>query len=222
MRRAAERSTIADEQAIARTSRWKAVSGMHDTKAHLGPAGTTPGTSWVAVGGGVLATMGVAALLTPILSAYLASSATDLTGAGSAVPVVAALTLAALLGGYVAGRIAKRRTGWYGLLSGLVGLLLTGSYVLVQVTVQRSYLGIDDRFLPDFFPMVLTRSQYHSEASLALGLIGLPAQVVAAWIGGLVARPRSTVVAPPRVVGVAPGPAIVAPAGGSREAASLR
>src|SRR5579859_5266187 len=115
----------------------KKVMAMNDTTARTRTAGTTPGTSWVAVGGGVLVTMGVAALLTPILSGYLALSTTDLTGAGSAVPVVAALTLAALLGGYIAGRIAKRRTGWHGMLSGFVGLLLTGSYVLVSVAVQR-------------------------------------------------------------------------------------
>ncbi len=191
---------------------------MNDTTARIRTAGTTPGTSWIAVGGGVLVTMGVAALLTPILNSYLAASTTDLTGAGSAVPVVAALALAALLGGYIAGRVAKRRTGWHGLLSGFVGLLLTGSYVLVSVAVQRSYFGIDGRFLPDFFPMILTRSQYHSEASLALGLIGLPAQIIAAWIGGLFARP--TVVASARVVEAAPGPALRSPAVGSPGAAT--
>lgn len=195
---------------------------MNDTTARIRAAGTTPGTSWVAVGGGVLVTMGIAALLTPILSAYLASSTTDLTGAGSAVPVVAALTLAALLGGYIAGRIAKRRAGWHGMLSGFVGLFLTGAYILVSVAVQRSYFGIDGRFLPDFFPMILTRSQYHSEASLALGLIGLPAQIIAAWIGGLFAQPRPAVVASARVVEAAPGPALLSPAVGSPGAATLR
>ncbi len=193
---------------------------MSDTTARLRSPGSIPGTSWISVGAGVLATMGVAALLTPILSAYLASSTTDLTGAGSAVPVVAALALAALLGGYVAGRVAKRRASWHGMLSGFVGLLLTGSYVLVSVAVQRSYFGIDGRFLPDFFPMVLTRSQYHSEASLALGLIGLPVQIVAAWIGGLFARPRPAVVASARIVEAPVGPALRSPAVGSAGAAT--
>jgi putative membrane protein (TIGR04086 family) len=195
---------------------------MSDTTARVHPAGPMPGTSWIAVGAGVLVTMGVAALLMPILSPYLALSTTDLTGAGSAVPVVASLALAAFLGGYIAGRVAKRRAGWHGLLSGFVGLLLTGSYLLVSVAVQQSYFGIDDRVLPEFFPMVLTRSQYHSEASLALGLIGLPVQIVAAWIGGLFARPRPAVVASARVVEASAGPAPRSPAVGSPGAVTQR
>jgi len=196
-----------------------AVDGMPDTNTPLGLSGTKPGTSWVAVGGGVLATMGVAALLTPILTAYLATSGVDLARAGSAVPVLIALAIAALAGGYTAGRIAKRRTGWHGLLSGLLGLLVTGSYLLASVAVQGSFLGIDDRALPDFFPMVLTLGQYHSEPALTLGFIGFPAQILAAWIGGLLARPRSAVgITSPRIVVATPPTPPQPSAGGPRGA----
>ena len=192
---------------------------MPDTKARLGLSGMKIADSWVAVVVGVLAMMGVGALLTPILTAYLATSGVDLARAESAVPVLVALLIAALVGGYTAGRIAKRRTGWHGLLSGLLGLLVTGSYLVASVAVQRSFLGIDDRALPDFFPMVLTLGQYHSEPALTLGFIGLPAQLLAAWIGGLLARPRSAAVAESPLIVVA-GP-VTPPrpsAGVSREA----
>ncbi len=192
---------------------------MPDTKARLGLSGMKIADSWVAVVVGVLAMMGVGALLTPILTAYLATSGVDLARAESAVPVLVALLIAALVGGYPAGRIAKRRTGWHGLLSGLLGLLVTGSYLVASVAVQRSFLGIDDRALPDFFPMVLTLGQYHSEPALTLGFIGLPAQLLAAWIGGLLARPRSAAVAAsPRIVVAGPVPPPRPSAGVSREA----
>ena len=192
---------------------------MPDTKARLGLSGMKIADSWVAVVVGVLAMMGVGALLTPILTAYLATSGVDLARAESAVPVLVALLIAALVGGYTAGRIAKRRTGWHGLLSGLLGLLVTGSYLVASVAVQRSFLGIDDRALPDFFPMVLTLGQYHSEPALTLGFIGLPAQLLAAWIGGLLARPRSAAVAAsPRIVVAGPVTPPRPSAGVSREA----
>lgn len=176
--------------------------------------------SWVAVVGGVLAMMGVAALVTPVLTRYLAGAATDLTDAGSAVPVLVALVLTALIGGYVAGRIAKRRTGWHGLLSGLFALLLTGSYLITQVALQRSFLGIDDRELPVFFPMVLGLGLYHSYPALWLGVaVGFPARILAAWIGGLLARPRSDVVAAsPRIVVAGPVTPPRPSAGVSRDA----
>ena len=193
---------------------------MRDTNTPLGLSGTKPGTSWVAVGGGVLAMMGVAALVTPFLVRYLVTSGLDLASAGSAVPVLIALVMVALAGGYIAGRIAKRRTGWHGLLSGLFGLLLTGSYLIAQVAVQGSFLGIDDRALAAFFPMVLQLGLYHSEPALTLGLVvGFPARILAAWIGGLLARPRSAVVASsPRIVVAAPPTPPQPSAGGSRGA----
>lgn len=189
------------------------MAGLRDTKTHLDVSATNQGASWVAIGGGVLATMGAASLLTPILSAYLGASGVDLASAGSAVPVLIALATAALVGGHVAGRIAKRQTGWHGLLSGLVGLLATGSYLIAGVAVQRSLLGIDNRALPDFFPMVLTLSQYHSVPALALGLIGLPAQVLAAWIGGLLAGSRPAVLTMPALGGPRSTPAPRLPVG---------
>ena len=193
---------------------------MPDTKARLGLSGMKIADSWVAVVVGVLAMMGVGALLTPILTAYLATSGVDLARAESAVPVLVALLIAALVGGYTAGRIAKRRTGWHGLLSGLFGLLLTGSYLIAQVAVQGSFLGIDDRALAAFFPMVLQLGLYHSEPALTLGLVvGFPARILAAWIGGLLARPRSAVVASsPRIVVAAPPTPPQPSAGGSRGA----
>ncbi len=190
-------------------------------KTRVDLSATEPGTSWIAVGGGALVTIGVAALLTPIVSAFLATNIVSFSDAGSAVPVLMALALASLLGGYIAGRIAKHRTAWHGLLSGFVLLLLTGSYVLARVALQRSLFGIDDRFLPDLFPMVLTRGQYHSDPALTLGLIGLPLQLLAAWIGGLFVRPRSAGDPARRVVAAAPEPVLRPPAAGSLRTPTL-
>lgn len=173
--------------------------------------------SWVAVVGGVLATMGVGALLSPIVSAYLGTGMIDLASAASAVPVLVALAISAIVGGYIAGRVAGRRTGWHGLLSGLAGLLVTGSYLIASVAVQGSFLGIDNRALPDFFPTVLTLSQYHSVPSLTLGLIGFPLQILAAWVGGLIARPQPAVAAR-ELVNPTPVTRLQPPAGGSRQA----
>jgi len=192
---------------------------MPGTRTRLGLPSLKIADSWVAVVGGSLVTMGVGALLSPIVSAYLGTSGTNLAGAASAVPVLVALAISALLGGYAAGRIAKRRTGWHGLLSGLVGLLVTGTYLIAGVAVQGSFLGIDNRALPDFFPTVLTVSQYHSVPALTLGFIGFPAQILAAWIGGLLARPRSAVVtASPRIVVATPPTPPQPSAGGPRGA----
>ena len=67
------------------------------------------GTSWGAVIDGWLATVGVAAILTPIVGVLLANWYPT-GGYASTVPILVAVGISYLVGGYVAGRMAGYRT----------------------------------------------------------------------------------------------------------------
>src|SRR5205085_6544619 len=79
------------------------------------------GTSWGAVLDGWLATVGVAAILTPIIGVMLTSWYTTRSYA-STVPILVAVGLSYLVGGYVAGRMAGYRTSWHGMMVAFFGL----------------------------------------------------------------------------------------------------
>lgn len=151
------------------------------------------GTSGVAILLGVLASIGTAALLTPLVAGTLGSGDFNLDAAGSAIPVLVALVVSTFIGGHVAGRIAGDHTSWHGLMTGIVGLGATCAYLLIGVAAQRGALGFPVyTAMPELFPGVLTVSLYQSTMALAFGLLfGLPAQIVAAWFGGLLAPTRT-------------------------------
>src|SRR5258708_29636123 len=84
------------------------------------------GTSWGAVLDGWLASVGVAAILTPIVVLLLANVYTNGRGYAATVPILCAVGLAYLIGGYVARRMAGHPTRWHGMMVaffGVVGLL---------------------------------------------------------------------------------------------------
>ena len=89
------------------------------------------GTSWGAVLDGWLAAVGVAAILSPIIALIL----TDLyvtRGYASTVPILAAIGLSYLIGGYVAGRMAGYRTSWHGMMVSFFGLFVVLSLLVTK------------------------------------------------------------------------------------------
>ena len=92
------------------------------------------GTSWGAVLDGWLATVGVAAILTPIIGVLLANLYTT-RGYSSTVPVLAGVGLAYLVGGYVAGRMAGYRTSWHGMMVAFFGLFVVLSLLVIDIAL---------------------------------------------------------------------------------------
>lgn len=146
---------------------------------------------------GWLTTIGVAALLTAVASARIHPASIDVYSTGAAapaLPVLIALVIATLIGGHVAGRIAGYRTSWHGLMSGFLGMLAVYGYVLFQIAVQRSVVGLTYYATPELFPSVLTLALYQSYPALVFGLVmGSALQLFASWLGGLLAAPRGAI-----------------------------
>jgi len=79
------------------------------------------GTSWLSVIGGWIASVRMAALLAPIAGGIIASRGGTGDDISLAVPVVLAVMVAYLAGGYVAGRMAGYSTSWHGMMTAFSG-----------------------------------------------------------------------------------------------------
>lgn len=153
------------------------------------------GTAWGSVLGGWLATLGVAALLTPLIALVLKNVYPGDAGVASAVPVIAAIGLAYLIGGHIAGRMAGYRTSWHGLLVAFFGLFVVLSLIVLAVAFQQGVFGAAS-YLPEILPSLLTTGLYGSADALAFGgLLGMLIAIFAAWLGGLLAPTRTSAVA---------------------------
>src|SRR5881394_4317651 len=110
------------------------------------------GTSWGAILDGWLATVGVAAILTPIVGVLLTSLYAT-RGYASTVPILAAVAISYLVGGYVAGRMAGYRTSWHGMLTAFFSLFVLLVIVLVSYAASRgAFSGIGLNNLTDLAP----------------------------------------------------------------------
>ena len=159
------------------------------------------GTSWGAILDGWLATVGVAAILTPIVSLMLGSWYAT-RGYASAVPILVAVGLAYLVGGYVAGRMAGWRTSWHGMMVAFFGLFVVLALLVVDVALAVGVFGATAR-LVQIMPLVLGVALYQSVETFAFGgALSVLIAIFAAWLGGLLAPARigtvvsSTAVAP--------------------------
>ncbi|HEY8656595.1 MAG TPA: YrzE family protein [Candidatus Limnocylindria bacterium] len=163
------------------------------------------GTAWGSVLGGWLATLGVAALLSPLVTAVVAGLSLDERSLAAAVPVIVGVGLAYLIGGYIAGRMAGYRTSWHGLLTAFFGLFVVLALIVLAVALQQGVFG-STAYLPDVLPPLVSTGLFHSADALAFGgLLGMLIAIFAAWLGGLLAPTRIPVVttAPPTPVVVA-------------------
>lgn len=149
------------------------------------------GTSWGAVLDGWLATVGVAAILTPIIGLLLAGYSSR--GFVSTVPILVAVGLSYLIGGYVAGRMAGYRTSWHGMMVAFFGLFVVLALLVVDVALATGVFGATSSRLVQIMPGVLGVSLYQSADTFAFGgVLGVLIAIFAGWLGGLLAPSRIT------------------------------
>lgn len=147
------------------------------------------GTSWGAVLDGWLATVGVAAILTPLVNLLLASYYPT-RGYASTVPILLAVGSSYLIGGYVAGRMAGWRTSWHGMMVAFFGLFVVLALLVVDIALALGVFGATSR-LVQLMPTVLGVALYQSAETLAFGgALGILIAIFAAWLGGLLAPAR--------------------------------
>ena len=159
------------------------------------------GTSWGAILDGWLATVGVAAILTPIVGLMLANWYPT-RGYASTVPILVAVGLAYLIGGYVAGRMAGYHTSWHGMMVAFFGLFVVLALLVIDIALAVGVFGTSDR-LVQVMPQVLGVALYQSAETFAFGgALALLIAVFAGWLGGLLA--------PERIGAVVPGAAVPA------------
>lgn len=152
-------------------------------------------TAWGSVLGGWLATLGVAALLSPLVAVILKNAYPGDGSIASAVPVVVSVGLAYLIGGYIAGRMAGYRTSWHGLLVAFFGLFVVLSLIVLAVALQQGVFGAT-YYLPEILPALVTTGLYGSAEALAFGgLLGMLLAIFSGWLGGLLAPTRTVVAA---------------------------
>jgi hypothetical protein len=149
------------------------------------------GTSWGAVLDGWLATVGVAAILTPIVSLLLANWYTT-RGYASTVPILVAVGISYLVGGYVAGRMAGWHTSWHGMMVAFFGLFVVLALLVVDIALTLGVFGATSR-LVQIMPLVLGVTLFQTVETFAFGgALGILIAIFAAWLGGLLAPARLT------------------------------
>jgi hypothetical protein len=147
------------------------------------------GTSWGAVLDGWLATVGVAAILTPIIGLVLVNWYPT-RGYASTVPILVAVGLSYLIGGYVAGRMAGYRTSWHGMMAAFFGLFIVLALLVVDIAFSMGVFGTTAR-LVQIMPLVLGVALYESVETFAFGgALGILIAIFAAWLGGPLAPTR--------------------------------
>src|SRR5438132_7286671 len=147
------------------------------------------GTSWGAVLDGWLATVGVAAILSPIISLLLASFYTT-RGYASTVPILVAVGISYLVGGYVAGRMAGYRTSWHGMMVAFFSLFVVLALLVVDIALALGVFGATSR-LVQIMPLVLGVTLFQTVETFAFGgALGILIAIFGAWLGGLLAPAR--------------------------------
>jgi hypothetical protein len=156
-------------------------------------------TSWGAVLDGWLATVGVAAILTPIVGVLL-TNGYPTGGYASTVPILVAVGVSYLVGGYVAGRVAGYRTSWHGMMVAFFGLFVVLALLVVDTAFALGVFGTPARLVP-ILPVVLGIALFESAETFAFGgALSILIAIFAGWLGG--------VMAPSRVAAVARTPAV--------------
>ena len=154
-----------------------------------------PGTSWMSVLGGWIATIGAAVLVAPAVAGILARVNVDAGSIAPAVPVVVGIFASYLIGGYVAGRMAGYRTSWHGMLTSFFSLLVLLLVALLGYAVDDGLLaGAGVSSLTDLAPGLRDLNVDGFGAALTFGsLIGFLAAIFAGWLGGVLAPVHAAV-----------------------------
>src|SRR5256885_2911820 len=177
-------------------------------------------TSWMAVLGGWIATIGAMALVAPAVAAVLVGvnpsiGSNDIT---TAVPVVIGIFVSYLIGGYVAGRMAGYRTSWHGMLTAFFSLFVLLVLVLLTYAADSGlFAGIGVNKVTDIVPGAANLNVDSLGNALTFGaLVGFLAAIFGGWLGGVLAPAHAEIHAaapyvtreagplPRRTVGVRP------------------
>jgi hypothetical protein len=157
-------------------------------------------TSWGAVLGGWVATIGASVIFAPIVAGLLVVPGTPVGGdIAVAVPVVLGLFLSYIVGGYVAGRMAGYRTSWHGMLTAFFTLFVLLVLMLLGVAADNGMFAASGiRSAADIVPGVRDLNLYALGDALTFGaILGFLAAIFGGWLGGLLA-PSHVVAAPVR------------------------
>lgn len=187
----------------------------------MNPVLVRPGTSWMSVLGGWIATIGAMALVAPAIAAILVSANPGIgsNDIATAVPVVVGIFVSYLIGGYVAGRMAGYRTSWHGMLTAFFSLFVLLVIVLLSYAAANGALsGIGVNDLGTLVPGAAGLNVDSLGNALTFGaLLGFLAAIFGGWFGGLLAPTHPVPVAAPyvaREAGPVPGRSVgVGPAG---------
>ena len=161
------------------------------------------GTSWGAVLDGWLAAVGVAAILTPLVGLLLTNVYTT-RGYASTVPILVAVGLSYLVGGYVAGRMAGYRTSWHGMTVAFFGLFVVLALLVVDIAFALGIFGTTARLI-QLMPLVMGATLFETAETFAFGgALSILIAIFAAWLGGLLAPTRIAAVAPTAIPATVP------------------
>jgi putative membrane protein (TIGR04086 family) len=149
------------------------------------------GTSWGAVLGGWVATVGASVIFAPLVAGLLVGvpAPRDANDISLAVPVVLGLFLSYIVGGYVAGRMAGYRTSWHGMMTAFFSLFVLLVLMLLGVAAESGMLaGSGIRSAADVVPGVRDLNLYAFGDALTFGaILGFLAAIFGGWFGGLLA-----------------------------------
>ena len=180
---------------------------MVDTGVVVRPAAT----SWGAVLGGWIATIGASVIFAPVVAGLLAvgGSSTNSSNLVPAVPFVLGILISYIVGGYVAGRMAGYRTSWHGMMTAFFSLFVLLLVLLVGGLADRGVFAASGvRSLADVIPGVREFNADSVGSALSFGaILGFLAAIFGGWLGGLLA-PSHVVAAVAPVV--TPAPPVVA------------
>ena len=178
-----------------------------------------PGTSWMSVLGGWIATIGAMALVAPAVAAVLAGVNIGSNDIATAVPVIIGIFVSYLIGGYVAGRMAGYRTSWHGMLTAFFSLFVLLVLVLLSYAAANgAFAGIGLNDLTALVPGAAGLNIDSLGNALTFGaLFGFLAAIFGGWLGGLLAPSHGVPAAAPyvaREAGPVPGRSVgVGPVG---------
>ena len=166
-------------------------------------------TSWGAVLGGWVATIGASVIFAPMVAGLLVLPGTPVGDIAMAVPVVLGLFLSYIVGGYVAGRMAGYRTSWHGMMTAFFTLFVILVLMLMGVAADNGLFAASGiRSAADLIPGVRDLNLYALGDALSFGaILGFLAAIFGGWLGGLLA-PSHVVAAvtPVRQVPARPAP----------------
>jgi len=160
-------------------------------------------TSWGAVLGGWVATIGASVIFAPVVAGLLVVPGTPASGdIAVAVPVVLGLFLSYIVGGYVAGRMAGYRTSWHGMMTAFFTLFVLGVLMLLGVAADNGLFAASGiRSAADIIPGVHGLNLYAIGDALTFGaILGFLAAIFGGWLGGLLAPSHAVAVVAPRPI----------------------